>query len=71
MVSDTIVIVPDGFQDGHRMDGEFLGVVSLLFLFFVCFGFGERGLKTGGHPYRGGLSNRAARMVRGLDPGVG
>ena len=49
-------------RDGWR-------VVFLMLSFVFVFGLGIGAVETGGHPYRGGLSNRAARMVRGLDPG--
>lgn len=38
---------------------------------FLSLSWGWEAVITGEHPYRGDLSNRAARMVRGLDPSVG
>ena len=46
-----------------------LSFVILFIVFLFCLGL--EAVMTGEHPYRGGLYNRAARMVRGLDPGVG
>ena len=53
------------------------GWLEMFFVFVVvdCFllvvWLGKEAVRTEEHPCRGGLSNRAARMVRGLDPDIG
>ena len=47
----------------------FLFLSLFCFVGFCGWVFRIGAVMTGVHPYRGGLSNRAARMVRGLDPG--
>ena len=66
----AVVVVPTHYLLVFLWGRE--GLVFFMFLFcfwrFVCW-FWDFLVRA--HPCREGLYNRAARMVRGLDPGVG